>query len=475
MKNFPMRNSIILSLSTLLLTLLSIACIEDDFTTSPSDQPTFSADTLRMGETLTLDGTPTKRFVVYNRHGKMLNISSISLRDDNDNTFRLNVDGISGRSFSNVEIRPKDSIFIFVEATLPENGVDDPVIINRHLDFITNGVTSTVVLNLTGQDAIRHHDYTISSDTRWTPGRPHVIFDTLRIAAGATLTLEAGTDIRLHDKAAVKVEGTLISNGTPEKNVSFTGDRTGNVAASIPYELMSGQWGGIYFASTSRDNRLEYTSVRNSSDGLSFSPADTGSEPVATLVNCQIRNTTNYIIESFHANLKLLGCELTDASNGILHLVGGNHIINHCTVANYYLFTALGGPAIQFEHIDAASDDDTGFPFLTAEITNTIIYGNGTELSHGDLTGTGIYIRRCMMHSAGADDDNFINCIWEDDPLYYTVRNEYIFDYRLKPESPAIGAADPSFDIYGPEIDRYGVERGTPADLGAYAFVNPAE
>ena len=34
----------------------------------------------------------------------------------------MNVDGLSGREFHNVEIRAKDSIYVFVEATLPENG-----------------------------------------------------------------------------------------------------------------------------------------------------------------------------------------------------------------------------------------------------------------------------------------------------------------------------------------------------------------
>ena len=59
--------------------------------------------------------------------------------------------------------------------------------------------------------------------------------------------------------------------------------------------------------------------------------------------------------------------------------------------------------------------------------------------------------------------------------MYYTVRNEYLFDYRIKPESPAIGAADPACDIYGFTADRYGVSARTPADLGAYTFVEPEE
>lgn len=453
------------------------SCIEDSFTSSPSDQPAYSVDTLKMGEAYTLEGTPTHRFTVYNRHDKMLNISSIMLRDDANGYFRLNVDGISGREFSNVEIRPNDSIFVFVEATLPENGSELPTEVESHLDFLTNGVTTTVVLNVIGQDAVRYRGLTIAADTQWSPGRPYIIYDTLRVAEGATLTLLPGARLRFHDKAAMKVDGTLRSEGTPEAPVEFTGDRTGGVVSTIPYELMSGQWGGIYFTSNSRGNYLTHTSIRNSTNGIALSPADTGGNPALTLRNCQIRNTKNYIIDACHANVTAVGCEFTDASQGILNLVGGTHIMNHCTIANYYLFTALGGPAIQFAHLnpEEADEESAGRPYINADFTNCIIYGNGTDLSHGKLENTGITIRRCLLKSAGSDDEQFIECLWDTDPLYYTVRNEYHFDYRLRPESPAIGAADGAYDVYGFTADRYGVAVASLADLGAYAYVAPAE
>ncbi|MDE5633197.1 MAG: right-handed parallel beta-helix repeat-containing protein, partial [Muribaculaceae bacterium] len=44
------------------------SCIEDGFTTSPSDQPVFSTATLDLGDLFTLGPSPTARFTVYNRH-----------------------------------------------------------------------------------------------------------------------------------------------------------------------------------------------------------------------------------------------------------------------------------------------------------------------------------------------------------------------------------------------------------------------
>lgn len=466
----------LVALAGVVATMLS-SCIEDGYTASPNDQPAFSTDTLRMGELFTLDGSPTRRFTVYNRHDKILNISSISLRDDAEGYFRLNVDGFSGKSFNDIEIRPNDSIFVFVEATLAENGRDDLIEIDRHLDFITNGVTSTVVLNAQGQDVVRYEGITITENTVWDARKPYLIGDTVRVAPGVTLTIASGSRLRMKEKSAIKVEGTLRVNGTVDAQVEITGHRNGNVASSIPYELMSGQWGGIYFTPASRDNYMTYASIRNSSDGLTLRAAQNGGAPDITLVNCQVRNTTNYVIDAYNANIKAVGCELADASQGILHLVGGNHIFNHCTIANYYLFSVLGGPAVQLAHLNAddADEESEGFPYIKADFTNSIIYGNGTDISHGDLTGTDVRLRRCILKSTGSDDDNFIDCLWDTDPLYYTVRNEYYFDYRVQPESPAIGAADSSLDIYGFNADRYGEAVHNPADLGAYTFVAPKE
>ena len=78
------------------------SCIEDDFTTSSSDTLEFSVDTLAFDTVLTEEGTATRRFTVYNRHKKMLNISSITLDGNTGGRFYVNVDGVSGSSFSNV-------------------------------------------------------------------------------------------------------------------------------------------------------------------------------------------------------------------------------------------------------------------------------------------------------------------------------------------------------------------------------------
>lgn len=468
------RSFIIFLLSVIVLLSVSSGCIEDGFTTSPSDQPVFSTDTLDMGLVFTEAGTPTHSFTVYNRASKNLRISSIALRDGSE-MFRLNVDGISGRSFSDVEIRPNDSIFVFVEATFPTNGQNSPMEIKDNLDFVTNGVTSTVVIRAEGQDVRREHGWVIESDTRLSAEKPYQIYDSLVVAQGVTLTLDPGVVMYFHDKAEMRVRGTLVTEGNPDRMVEMRGDRTDNVVGKINYEIMSGQWGGVVFYPTSRANRLSHTSIRNASFGVQVDSIGVQSEPALTMLNCVLRNSSGSVLSVVHSDITAIGCEFAEAADGVVWLRGGNHVFNHCTFSNYYLFSAIGAPILNFQHIDADSDDHSGNPYTVADITNSIIYGLGSELSHGDLTGTSVTIRRCLLKSEGTDDDNFISCIWGEDPLFYTVREDYIFDYRLRDESPAIAAGDPSLTLPGAAVDRYGLQRGPAPDLGAYVYTPSQE
>lgn len=461
----------ILGICGLLLAMGLSSCIEDGFSTDVNDQPTFSTDTLNMGPIFTEAGTPTHSFTVYNRHDKIMNISSIKMRDDTDGMFRFNVDGVAGKEFQNVEIRPNDSIYVFIEATLKANGTDAPLVVERHLDFVVHDVISTVVITAEGQDVERKKGVIIDADTRFTANKPYQIFDSLIVKEGVTLTLDPGVTLYFHNNATLRVDGTLVSNGTVEQPVNMTGDRIDNVVNDLPFELMSGQWAGVEFSSTSRNNVLTNTSIRNTIWGVFVDSIGVQENPALTLINCQLRNSQEYALASIYSDIKAVGCEIADAAAGVMFLRGGNHIFNHCTFANYYLFSAVGDAAIQLDHINTDSDDGSGLPFMVADFTNSIIYGNGTELSHGDLTGTAITLRYCLLKSEGTDDDNFLCCLWGADPLYYTIRNEYIFDYRLKNESPAIGAAYPEYTLPEAKFDRYGLPRGSQPDMGAYVYV----
>lgn len=441
-------------------------CIEDSFSSSASDQPTFSVDTLQMGVVFTEQPSTTHRFTVYNHASKSISINRISLSGENASLFRLNVDGFSGSEFSNVEIRANDSIYVFVETTLPSNDRTAAVEITASLDFLTNGVTRSVILAAQGRDVVRLRGEVIDSDTRLSSGKPYQVFDSLVVAEGATLTIEPGAELLFHDGAMLVVRGSLKATGEVGNEILFAGDRTGYVAGNIPFDLMSRQWVGIFFTSTSHDNVLSYAHVCNTRQGIIVDGTESDHPVELEMVNSRLRNSGDMVIEAYHANLRAYGCEFAEAANGIVYLQGGDHIFNQCTLANYYLFTAIGGPILQMAHIDADSDDESGRPYTSADFSNTIIYGLGSDLSHGDLTGTNIFLRNCLLKSAGEDDDNFIDCLWDTDPGFLTVREDYYFDYRLHADSPALEAANPALIAAKSAVDRYGTPRQLA--LGAY-------
>lgn len=459
------------------------ACIEDGFTTSPSDTPVFSTDIVDMGDVFTDETTPTSRILIHNRNSKSLLLSEISLSGPDAEYFRINVDGSSTpQGWTNLEIRGKDSVFVLIQATLPERG-DLTDNFSAQLDVRTNGVVTSLPIVARGVNVTRLRAQTITSDTRLVADKPYQIYDSLVVAPGATLTIDPGTTLCFHDKGELIVRGTLICEGTAEQPIVMTGDRTGNVVTDISFDIMSRQWTGVFFTRTSADNHMAYTVVKNTTQGVTVSgdpETDYSTRPQLSLLNSVLRNSAGCVLEAYRSGIKATGCEFAEAADGLVYLQGGEYRFDHSTFANNYLFAAISGPAVQFGEpaYDEEWDGDTdGLPasYIKADFTNSILYGIGTELSHGDLEGCEIYFRNCLFKSEGSDDDNFINCIWGEDPLYYTERLEYIFDYRLRPDSPAIGKADGT--LSGPEaaVDFYGNRRGSIPDLGAYVFTPPTE
>ncbi len=140
------------------------ACIDDGFTTSPSDILAFSTDTVNFDTIFTEQGTATRTLKVYNRSDKSLKISSINLAKGSASGFIVNVDGLSGTSFNDTEIRGQDSLYIFIIANVAATGNALPVENRDSLIFVTNGVRQEVKLLAQTQDAKRLRGITINSD-----------------------------------------------------------------------------------------------------------------------------------------------------------------------------------------------------------------------------------------------------------------------------------------------------------------------
>ena len=466
----------ILCVVVAMVALSFTACIEDDFTTSSNDVLEFSCDTLAFDTVFTELGTPTKKFTVYNRHKKMINISSIQLEGANGGKFYLNVDGMTGEVFHDVEIRGEDSIFVFVEAYIDPTDRNNPIEIKDNVQFITNGVQQKVTVTAWGQDVVRKYGEVLIADTRFSAEKPYVIFDSLVVEQGAKLTIEPGATLCFHDNAFIEVRGTLDATGTQNAPITLRGDRTDNVVGNIDFDIMSGQWGGVILAPESFDNEMQYVLMRGSTYGVYADSCGVTDRRKLHLFNSVLHNATNSVLTSLHSWVEAEGTEFSDAGGNVVAMIGGKVRFVNCTLANYYLFSAIGGAILGLDYV-LPEDEQPGVPLMDARFDNCVIYGIASDINIGDLTNSQVFLRNCVLKSAGENDDNFINCVWEGDPLFFTVREDYIFDYRLKNESMAIGAGDVNLCPMSVAIDRYGENRFNreTIDAGAYVWVEQEE
>ena len=456
------------------------ACISDDFTTSPSDVLTFSADTVSFDTVFTELGTPTARLKVFNRAKKSVNISSIRFADP-QSVFSMNVDGQSGTSFSDVEIRGGDSIFVFIECYVPELAQNTPALVEDRLEFVTNGVTQDVVVEAWGRNVTRLRGLTVEEDMVLTAEMPYVIFDSLRVAEGATLRVEPGADLLFHDGASLTVEGTIEAVGEAGKPINMRGDRLDNVLPDVAYDILAGQWEGVRIAPQSFGNRMEFVDMRSTKIGLTVDSCADLSRQKLLLVNSWLHNSQRNALEVNYAWVDAYGCIFSEAAESAVYLAGGRHEFVQCTFSNYYLFVYPTEPLLWLAHcLPSALETDASQPLMEARIQNCIFYGLPSDLNEGDLTGSNVFLDYCSLKSPGSDDDNFRNCLWDTDPLFLTERSEYVFNYHVASDSPVIGAGDPAFVTsvcrYGPDgVDRLTATPDGRPTLGAYASAAPGD
>src|SRR5665647_381475 len=112
-------------LSVLLSVLVS--CTADEIVTNPGNDLRFSTDTLTFDTLFSTVGSTTAWLQVRNAGSKTIRIASISLQSGGSSGFKINLDGETKTSFTDVEIPPHDSLFLFVEVNTSRQGSVTPI------------------------------------------------------------------------------------------------------------------------------------------------------------------------------------------------------------------------------------------------------------------------------------------------------------------------------------------------------------
>lgn len=387
----------------LIFTLIFSSCNKDELLTDSSAKLDFSTDSVLFDTVFTTIGSTTKSFRIYNKHNKAMNISRIFLATGTNSSFKLNVDGISGKSITDVEIAGGDSLFVFVQVTVDPLGVNSPVLIRDSVVFETNGNIQDVKLTAIGQDVYLHvpdhfptnglPPYSITGregfDTTLPYDKPHLFFGYTVIDSDCKLTMAAGTKCYFYNKAVLWVydAATLIVNGTYGNEVTFQGYRLEPEYREIP-----GQWGKIWLSQGSKNNVIDWAIIKNGGIGIQVDSVVTAGAPTLKLSNTIIKNMTAAALFGQGARIWSNNCLFANCGQYCAALsIGGIYSFEHCTFANYWSGSETRTtPLLVMNNYFISGSTVFVRPVDSCNFKNCILYGDlAEEIGIDSVTGVG--------------------------------------------------------------------------------------
>lgn len=396
-----------------------VACSDNDsFTTSRSARLSFSTDTVKLDTVFSTIGSSTYTLWVYNNASDGIRISTVRLRQGNQTGFRVNVDGMYldntlGSVIHDLEVRKGDSLRVFIELTAPENLKEAPQKVEDDLVFtLESGVEQRICLSGCSWDALQLRDVVVSHDTLIESSKPIIVYGSIKVDSAATLTIR-NTTLYFHDKAVMDIYGTLITD-----SVLMRGDRLDHMFSYLPYDRISGQWGGLHFRSSSFGNELVSTEIRNASDAIVCdSNALDSDHQKLYMERCIIHNSKGVGLEANHSYVGLLDCQFSNSLGDCLVAYGGAVIMQNCTFAQFYPFSADRGAALRFRNFKG----DYNYPLEAFVCTNSIVTGYEDDVIMGELVNDttvafNYYFENCLLRTPkpeNADTTLFVNIIWE--------------------------------------------------------------
>lgn len=483
-----------------LLTLLAVACSDyESFSDNPDYRLAFSHDTIAFDTLISTIPSSTKTLYAFNNNGNGMRINTIQLENGAGSHFRVNVDGrfLSGGIWHNFEVLRHDSLVIRIEMTPPEAGTNEPLYFKDRLLFtLENGAQQSVVLSGGAIDAYIERDgIIIDSDETLLTDKPYVIYDSLVVKPGATLTLTEGTTLMFHDKAALHVYGKLLVKGSLEKPVVLRGDRLDHMFDYLLYDNTPSRWEGIIIHRGSYGNELFHCDLHSSCFGIicedtqELMPDET--KPSVTIDCSFLHNIGGDGLQFNNCVSKVTNTQISNTLGHTVNLNGGSHTFIYCTVAQFYPFTANRGNALNL--VSCAEGEEYGL-LRKAHFINSVITGYGEDVIMGEnipSDGSCNYLfHHCFLNTPVVDDiEHFVGCIFdrdkESEDEEKLVRDEnftlfdtenFIYDFTPKAESQIRSLADKSY----PDVTVYdmkGISRldDEGPDAGCYEYVAPKE
>jgi len=451
------------------LSIYSSSCRKETFENDPNSKLNFSTDTILFDTVFTkLGGGPeprsvNKRFTFHNPHNKTIK-TNIHLGMGNASPFRINVDGLPVSQINGFEIRPNDSVYIFVEVTVDPNNASNPLIIQDSVVFETNGNIQDIKLVAWGQDAYYFADEVLSGNLLWDDKvKPYVIFNSVLVDEFSKLTISEGVKVYSSVNSRIFVNGTIEIKGTKDNPVVLQGARLEQAYRNDP-----SQWFGIRMLPKSKNNIISFAEIKNGVVGVEVDSLQNGGGYKLDINHSKILNMSAGGLIGYTAWIK--ATNVLSANCGqytFLGELGGNYQLVHCTFANYNTTFLRSKPAFGFSN--ANYDDGVNPPSandLDFVLLNSIVYGSLKEELVTFRDGQGAYnvaISNTMLKTElgglNGVDGNRVNV----DPKFKNFRE---LNFELDTLSPAKDMAP----VLNPPVpdDLRGELRDATPDIGAF-------
>ena len=480
-----------ISVAAIFAAILSVvSCTKPGIIDSdPDHMLEFSNDTVIFDTVFTTIGSTTKQLMIYNRHDNALRIDEIMLAGGETSSYRINLDGIAGTGFSDIEIPPGDSLFMFVRVTLDPSNQNNPLIIEDSLMFFTNGNEQKVKLVSWGQDA--HYiladrfvaglpPYKIiaaeNEYTRWQNDKPYVIYGYAVVDSAGILEVDPGVRIHFHSGGGLWVYtgGTIAVNGTTDEPVTFRGDRLEEA-----YDNLPGQWDRIIINEGPADNVFNNVIIKNAFIGIQAEPLREYTGNTLILNNVKILNingmglyTKAYRVRA--ANSVFGNCGAYAAALTL----GGDYDFRHCTFATFYGYNSRSTPAL-FLNNYAVDTDDNPIPvdLINAYFGNCVVYGNADEelgLDLTELAQSEYQFENCLIKTERnlEVEERFDLCIANDNPYFADSTQNFYPDSTLSSDIDAgsVQVINTSELNITNDIEGFSRTGDEGPDIGAYEF-----
>lgn len=371
----------------ILIFLSTWSCKKEDLLTDSGVKIDFSTDTVLFDTVFVTIGSTTKQLLIYNRNDQKINLSGIRLAGGSSSRYRINVNGKPGISFTNIEIRAKDSLFVFIEVTIDPNNSTTPYVVTDSIIFELNGQQQDVDLVAWGQNAnfiypqfftpnLPPYD-TLPCNSVWDSVLPYVVYGYAVVDSLCSLTILPGTKVYFYNNSGLWVYsgGNLKVMGTKDHPVTFQGTRLESYYQDVP-----GQWDRIWIneGKGADVNEINYAIIKNGFIGLQAEPIQGGTVKKLIISNTQVKNmsgfgllTRNYSIEAWNCVFSNCGQYLAALTNG------GQYDFKHCTFANYWQGGQRGTPSLYLNNY-SINENEIPIPnaLTAANFGNCILYGN---------------------------------------------------------------------------------------------------